>query len=92
MGGWHACRLASDQEQWEPNCQWYSTGACPPQALGEEAVLDEFPNGIIIRPADIFGDRDNFTTLMVNLLKGSNWPIMSNQASVEDGPTMTRTS
>lgn len=52
---------------------------------GEQAVLEEFPNSIIIRPADLFGDRDNFTTMMVSLAKSTNWPFFSNNTYLLKG-------
>jgi len=55
------------------------------KALGEEAVREEFPNSVIIRPADIFGDQDNFTTKMVSLVKSTNWPIYSNSTFLLEG-------
>lgn len=55
------------------------------KAMGEEAVMAEFPNSIIIRPADMFGDRDNFTYLMTSLLKASNWPVASNSTYLLEG-------
>jgi len=35
------------------------------KGLSEEAVLEEFPNAIICRPADLFGKNDSFTTWMI---------------------------
>ncbi|CDW59449.1 NADH ubiquinone oxidoreductase NDUFA9:39 kDa [Trichuris trichiura] len=39
------------------------------KALGEKAVREEFPNAVIIRPADIYCPNDRFINVFMNMLR-----------------------
>lgn len=44
------------------------------KGMGEKAVMEEFPNSIIIRPTDMFGRKDRFTSYMAGNMTFANWP------------------
>ena len=61
------------------------------QAHGEEAVLEEFPNSVIVRPTAMFGNYDSFTVPMKKWLRTTNFPFSGTSLFLMEGSEYVET-
>uniref|UniRef100_A0A7S4CL27 NAD(P)-binding domain-containing protein n=1 Tax=Eutreptiella gymnastica TaxID=73025 RepID=A0A7S4CL27_9EUGL len=61
------------------------------KAHGEEAVLEEFPNSVIVRPTAMFGNYDSFTVPMKKWLRTTNFPFSGTSLFLMEGSEYVET-